>query len=488
MTTIREAYRAFTDFSDRQKQTVQSIKTEIREGKAQIADEKKILKDRIAEKFPTLESFPVDFLTEISQEAGTERNFSLLLASMERGNEELAQRRQALIDAHGTPEKLAREARSLNSAVLTRRTEEGVAEEASLELQYKLSGFRPYMEELRDEDGMLKEETLRDAVEGFKKKSFGKVFSPTWWSGHAVVKEYESKGGDIVADWISFRDQKKALHKIKDDLSAKEKRLDVIRRAEESMRELEYAAKTPEQIVEALRERMFDAVFDDKFMDVLARKVEENDVAPLAEPVLKIANLTKINANLGAALKATETLLDTINEPIPKLRRGASQAGSQRIKKLDLKEIDSAVAGHEAFAHTLTGNARRARTAIGDYSYKSSSADTVRGSGDSLTMNMMNVALLTTLIDSPDVDNAFLNQTLSDFPVPDSSSPSSLSDAFNEAATGFSAPEIQTPEFNINVPTIEMPSIDIPTIDIPSIDTSSIGGGFDGGFSGGGFD
>lgn len=484
MTTIREAYRAFADFSERQKQTVQSIKSEIGEGKAQIADEKKILKDRIAEKFPTLESFPADFLTEISQEAGTERNFSLLLAGMERENAELAQQRQALIDAHGSPESLVRKVHSLNSDVLARETELGDAEDAAFNMQYKLSGFLPHLDNARHAHGTLDEGIVRQAVEDFKSASFGKVFNPEWWAGRAAVKQYESKGGDIVADWTAYRDQRKTVRGLKDDISTKAERLDTLRRATESMRTIEYAVKTEDHMVEALRGRLFEAVFDDKFMDVLARRVEENDVAPLAEPVLKIANLNKINTNLGAALKATETLLDTINDPIPKLRRGASQAGSQRIKKINLPEIEQAVAGHEAFAHTLTGNARRARTAIGDYHYKSTSTEISRGSDDYLTMNMMNVALLTTLMDSPDVDNAFLNQTLNDFSTPDTNACNvSVSDTFNTAAVGFSAPDIQTPEFNINVPAIEMPSIDIPTID-----TSSVNGGFDGGFSGGGFD
>lgn len=486
MTTIREAYRAFTDFSDRQKEVVHSIKTEIREGQAQIADQKKLLKQRIAEKFPTLESFPADFLTEISQEAGTERNFSLLLASMERENAELGQRRQALIDAQGTPDKLAREARSLNSAILETEKSAEAAENAAMEWEFKLFDLRPYLDELKDLHGNLNEDIIREAVEGFRKASFTKVFSPAWWSGHTAVKKYEAGGGDIVADWATYSARKETLYTIRDDIDLKEKRLNSIRRTEESMKELEYAIKTPDQMVVALRERMYDAVFDDKFMDILARRVQDEDIAPLAEPILKIANLHKIDANLNAVLKSAQSTQDKIDRPISKLRRGTSNAGSKRID-IDLRQIEKAIQGQEAFASSYTANTRQARNGIGRYDFKTSD-DTLassRGSDDFLTMNMMNMVLLTSLMDSPQIDNSFINQTWGDVFVPnvDISTPD-IGDAFNTAA-GFSIPDIQTPDINVSVPDISVPSFDTPSFSSDSFSSSS----FDGGSSfGGGFD
>lgn len=478
--TIREAYKAFTDYIDRQKVTVQSIKMEIREGRAQISDTQKELSDRIAAAFPTVESFPADVLTEIAQEAGTAQNFSLLYSGMVRENERLSEERRGLIKTHGAPENLATEKDALGAAILAQMTVSDNKEGQVRRLTRMLSPLDARLEKrAKGNEGGVDEALVRDTVDYYATSSLGRYFSPDWWGGHSIVTKYQTATpGGIAADWKKREDVREEWAQTRRDTENKNERYGVIETALGEMTRLENAKKTPSDMARVLQERLFEALFDEKFIEGMKDKMGVEAVAPFAEPVLKIMNLTKVGNNLEKVLEATEATLGKLEAPYSKLRRGVSRAGSKRIHGLDLDDVEAAVAGQEKFAASMTKNTQQVRAAIGTYHYASPPGRAPEQ--DNTFWYMMNAWMIISILDTSSADEGFVTQTLDNAIVPDlrnvdvavHNGAGGLNAIANQA---FDVPDINTPDFS--VPDIAVPEFSIPeipniTVDVPSYSDS----------------
>lgn len=483
MTTIREVYRAFSDFAERQRKTIQSIKDEIREGRAQIADTKKELKDRIAYLFSDYETFPDEILTEASRAAGSERNFTLLLKGMERENEGLSQMRAKLITEYGTPERLLKERTALNADILEIVTKTNEDNVRLKELSDRQEPFNRHVRKVKYAlSGELDDDQIKNAVTYYTTPSIARCFSPDWLVGNNLVRKYESGGDSLVADWATRTQLRESVGAGMVDSSVKERRVVAITAATEKMEQLQRQIKPEAQICAVLQDRLFEAMFDEKFIDEMTARLGEDITKPLAESVLKIVNLTKIEHNLEGVLETAEKTYEKLNAPLGKLRRGSSNAGYRSID-IDLPQVEKAVAGQEQYVQRLSANTQQMRSSIRGYSHESSSGRSYETSrGDDLTMfNMMNMWMIMSIMDNTNTDNALVGHTLGEIKTSDISGlDTNISGADFNADTGglhdianqsFNVPDIQPVEVSIPDISVSVPDFSVPDFSSTTIDT-----------------
>lgn len=493
MTTIREAYYAFLDFADRQRKTIQSIKDEIREGRAQIADTKKELRDRIAYLFSDYETFPDEILTEASRAAGTERNFTLLRDGMERENEGLSQVHAKFVKEHGAPDKLLAERAALNTSFLAVVTKTNADNARLKELSERQEPFNSHLRKLKHAlSGELDNDQIKNAVTYYTTPSVTRFFSPDWLVGNYLVRKYQSGGDSLVADWAARIQLRESVGAGMVDSSVKERRILAITAVTEKMEQLQKQIKPEAQIFAVLQDRLFEAMFDEKFIDEMTARLGGDITQPLAESVLKIVNLTKIENNLEGVLKTAEKTYQKLDAPLYKLRRGSSNAGYKSID-IDLPQVEKAVAGQEQYVQRLATNTQQMRSSIRSYSHDSSSGRSYETSrADDLTMfNMMNMWMIMSIMNNTNTDAALVGYTLGEIKTPDVSGlDTNISGADFNADTGglhdianqsFNVPDIQSVEVSIPDISVSVPDFSVPDFSSTTIDAGSSYGGYDGG-------
>lgn len=503
MTTIREAYLAFSDYSERQKKTVQSIQSEIRESRAQIGETVKALEKQVAALYPSYESFPVEELTAAAEDAGLPHNFTLRLSSLLRHNNDTQQKRLDIISQYGSRKALADTRKALSCD--------------SLEKEERLTGLKTVLSDMMGQElynvvmcidrrcGSYRatDEQIKSSIDYYDTASFGRFFFRDWREGREVIKEYREKVGDPEAALKTRRDNFKEQDVLKHGISTATDQIVRINNITDRMDELEREFLPDKKIAAVLHEYLVDALFDEKFLDALGARLGKDVAEPLAESVLKFLNLTKIEQNLASVLDVAEGTQKKIDKPLRQFESADPRASNKTVG-VDLEKIDAALAAQRQYVGNVADSSRKMRNSIAhtpSSAYAMPSSHPAYTGSDSST-SFMNWSMFMHILNHSGADSTCVNQVLGDFDVsktsfgtfdvPSTSAPEQNGTLNSIANESFSMPDVP----NISVPEVSVPSIYVPGASSsgPSYtydggggySSSSDSGGGGGGYSSGG--
>ncbi len=221
-----------------------------------------------------------------------------------------------------------------------------------------------------------------------------------WRSAYKAVRDYRSVTDTIASDIQKTEETSAAVRAAQKEIKALNGDIETMRADAARMAALDTAYKGPDAILTTVRAAaQQELVGNDKFAGALAEKYGEEAVKPLALAALKVRNLDKIDANLDAQETQAEATLKKLQDPMSKIRRGASNAPSKKID-IDLEGIEKSVNTGRAYAGYNLVSSASARNAVSTY----------QPAHDDSMFNFTNLMLLYILLEN-NTDAAYSHHT-----------------------------------------------------------------------------
>lgn len=369
--TVSDAYTTFKSHQDRQKQVLNSVLTEQRDLLLQFKNVLESFPTLLQNVFPTIADLPLNLMTEASalKEGGIKRDFTHLLAALQRKDETNRKQLSDYETQNGTISEVKEKKGQLETEIKTVEKEmQATNNELELindrrdDLQNKLSPLTDY----KNRTG--REFTIEMANTYSKRSVIKWLTDSSWRSARATLLAYQENGGtDINADRADLTDAKSRSAELRDihaEITGKAREL----RSKHSdvsavitgMEKLEKEYKGTDKIHAEICVNFADYLQSEAVATFIGKNLPAAQAKPLMEATLKFKNLGIMHDNLETLRKSAEKALGQFDKPVSDLYT-AQYRKPYRTIELDMGPIDTTLQNLQKFNdHAKTSVARSA--------------------------------------------------------------------------------------------------------------------------------
>jgi len=494
MPSAREVYSAFQSHLDRQEQILVSVRMEQSQLVREFETSSERLSNIFSALFPTLDTLPLDAMTEATK---SPRDYRHMATSLRAQDVHKQEERTTLLAAYGSPQALDDQVTKLESRIAevadkTREVKEGlesvrlIVEPNQKRRDGLVTFFRKTGIEITDHN-----------ADAYRKFALGKwLSSKQWRAGHRAVKDFHQGGGasidqDVVIYEAMVKRQEELVSSNKNnnrEYVALHQEVSQLSQLRKNVAQLEAEILGDPKIHQAVCAHFVEQLTDEDVAKTFGQKFPAEQIEGLMIGVLQHRNLHTIYDNLEALRLQAEKALGQVQEPLPKLKRLVNNAPSRNID-VNLGEMETQFGAFNQAATGYVGKVQNARRVLAEFpsTYRRPSDTVIRSAYQDDIYSQMNFMLLNMMAmdSSAPISHGHT-------PAPDCGSALSSTPSI-DGGVSFGVPTIDigstscVPDFGSSLSLPSIPSFDTGSFSVPSpTPTYDGGGGGYGGDGGGG--